>query len=329
MTSMRLIAGSGRSGTTWVQDVLADANDLRPIFEPLHPRVNEMGRKYAHRMLTADMDCPGLKQFMDEACAGKRDRMWMIYRRQWRWLLPPPARWASGQGGAIAAWHWNKLFNEFGSLRAASQRSAPLVKDIRLNLMLGWLTRHCDCKAVLVVRHPGAVLESELRGQWHADVVLDSYRNDATLLKHSGGRYGTLLTRKLSPVEALTARWVIENQLPVERAAEDGVTIVFYERLKFAPQWEWPRICRALDLVNVPGEAELARPSQQSAYKDSLAAGASDSRQPGWMKRLAGEQRKQIQGVLDEVGFTLYSMDDPDPRDALETARRPAKGAAC
>jgi len=40
MHGMKLIAGSGRSGTTWVLDALADANDLRPVFEPLHPMVS-------------------------------------------------------------------------------------------------------------------------------------------------------------------------------------------------------------------------------------------------------------------------------------------------
>ena len=49
----RIILGSGRSGTTSVQDCLAQANHLRPIFEPLHEGESELGRRFAHRMLAA------------------------------------------------------------------------------------------------------------------------------------------------------------------------------------------------------------------------------------------------------------------------------------
>ena len=61
---MRLIAGSGRSGTTWVQDALAAANDLRPVFEPLHPAVSEIGARYAYRALSRNDEHPELQRFL-------------------------------------------------------------------------------------------------------------------------------------------------------------------------------------------------------------------------------------------------------------------------
>ena len=106
---------------------------------------------------------------------------------------------------------------------------------------------------------------------------------------------------------------MIENQFAVERAAADGVTVVHYERLKSSPDDEWPRLCRALNLANVPSEDARAKPSQQSATSQPVGP-ASGSGPPGWMRRLTSEQTRQIQGVLDEVGFKLYSMHDPAPR---------------
>ena len=48
------------------------------------------------------------------------------------------------------------------------------------------------------------------------------------------------------------------------------------------------------------------------------------------MKRLTEEQIARIQDVLDEVGFTLYAMDDPEPRNVDDQpAQIAAKGAAC
>ncbi len=329
MPGMRLIAGSGRSGTTWVQDALADANDLRPVFEPLHPWVSDFGVKYAHRALSADEDHPDLRQFMIDVCTGRRDRLWTRYRHQYRLLFPPLGKLASREGLATTYRLWAQFLRELPGLRAAGRRSTPLVKDIRVNLMLGWLVQHCDCRTVLVVRHPGAVLESEMRGHWTARNVLDRFRRDARLHELTDGRYRALLARDLNPVEALAARWVIENQWPLERAATDGVTVVYYELLRSAPETEWSRMSRALELDIVPGEAVRARPSQQSAKRGS-AASQSGARQPGWMQRLTEEQVAGIQGVLNEVDFALYTMDDPEPRAAAHgQAQVRAKGAAC
>jgi hypothetical protein len=54
----RVVAGYGRSGTTWVQDVLAISNELRPVFEPLHPlllrRLQLLVDRLSHRYSQAD-----------------------------------------------------------------------------------------------------------------------------------------------------------------------------------------------------------------------------------------------------------------------------------
>ena len=64
MTPIRFIAGSGRSGTTWIQDALAAANGLRPVFEPLHPYLSDIGGRYAHRAMSADEEHAELKAFL-------------------------------------------------------------------------------------------------------------------------------------------------------------------------------------------------------------------------------------------------------------------------
>src|SRR5262245_48320131 len=95
MHGMRLIAGSGRSGTTWVLDALATANDLRPVFEPLHPHLSRVGDRYAHRALTAEEQHPDLEEFLAGVCAGRGIPLWTKYRRQGRWLMPPPSQFTT------------------------------------------------------------------------------------------------------------------------------------------------------------------------------------------------------------------------------------------
>ncbi len=179
--------------------------------------------------------------------------------------------------------------------------------------MLGWLSQHCGGRVVLMVRHPGAVIESELRGKWVPERVLDRFKRDEALHELTGNRYRSLLTRHLNDVEALAARWVIENQYPILWAPADKVAVVHYERLKSAPSAEWQQLCAALDLPNVPTAAALAKPSQQSSRSrpESIVAG---SPTPRWLQKLTQAQVDAVQGVLDEVGFDLYSMSDAAPR---------------
>lgn len=311
MKGMRFIVGSGRSGTTWVQDALADANNLRPVFEPLHPAVSDIGARYAYRALAAEDEELDLEQFLDEAAEGRKYRLWTQYRLPGGTLVPRIRQLKSIEG--IKAQYRNRLrlLRERPALAASWSRPVPLVKCIRANLMLGWLASR-GARVAFMVRHPGAVVESQFRlgrdRTWDPAPVLARYRNDARLQELTGGRYRSLLARKMSRIEALTANWVIENQWPLQRAAEDGVEVVYYERLKSVPEREWRKVCRALDLANVPPADTLARPSQQSSNGSSGAKGA-----PRWLRELTREQIGLMQGVLDDVGFRTYDMCSAEP----------------
>jgi hypothetical protein len=310
---MRLIAGSGRSGTTWVQDALATANGLRPIFEPLHPEVSPVGRQYAFRALSPDESHPELRRFFEETSFGRSHVLWTRYRRQRRWLFPPRERFSSLRDVARVNRLWKMFLKDVPWLTRMARGDAPLVKCIRANLMLGWLRRQFDCRTVLLVRHPGAVVESKLQGHWNVPAVLDGFRGDARFHELTGGRYRSLLDRHPTGVAGMAALWVIENQYAIEHAARDGVTVAFYECLTSKPELEWRRICDALSLSNIPSADVIAKPSQQSSPAFS-AAEAFSSDVPRWMRSLTPEQKDEVQGILDQVEFGLYKMSDPEPR---------------
>lgn len=311
MTPIRFIAGSGRSGTTWIQDALAAANRLRPVFEPLHPYLSAVGRQYAHRAVSADDEHAELKAFLVGVCAGRGPRLWTQYRQQLRWLFPPSAEFWSWQDAGRAKRHWAKFLKELPRMTADGFRREPLVKCIRANLMLPWIARHLECRIALVVRHPGAVVESELRSGWNASFVLERFKADERLHEITGERYRNLLARKLQPVEALTLRWVIENQWPME-AATHGIAVFHYEHLRSSAGGAWHKLCAALDLATVPDRETLARPSQQSGARRE-ATPLAQPKSPRWMGGLSEEQAAQISGILEAVGFSGYAMDNPNP----------------
>ena len=326
MRCVKLIAGSGRSGTTWVQDALAEVNGLRPVFEPLHPAVSDVGRRYAYRTLTADEDHPELEQFLGDVCRGTRYRMWTTYRQPGGRILPPLRKLATVADAKREYRRWNKLVHEWPSMSAAGRRVEPLVKCIRANLMLDWLAKRCSCKIVLVVRHPGAVVESQFRlghgPVWDPEPVLDRYRRDERLHELTGGRYRSLLARRLSRIEALATNWVIENQWAIEQAPASGITVVHYEELKASHSDGWARICRALELQKVPSSSLIARPSQQSSNRSAVEAGPVEQ-EARWQKGLSHAQMAQIQGVLDEAGFAGYRITDAGAHSSMRTLGRP------
>jgi len=311
---MRLVAGSGRSGTTWVLDALASANGLRPVFEPLHPLVSPVGRQFAHRCVSADEFRPELEEFLDETINGGRLPLWTKYRTLGRWLAPPASELASVGGLQLFYRRWRKFLRDAPGLTISATRREPLVKCIYANLMLGWLSRHCKFRIVLIVRHPGAVIESELRGGWKPTPALDRFNEDDCLHSLTRNRYRRLLARTLSPIEGLAVRWVVENQVALEQAASNRIAVAFYEDLRTFPDREWKAICAALDLQNAPAAQLVSRPSQQSSGASSAAH--DDSIEPRWMKALSREQCELIQQILDEAQFSLYSMRDAAPQRA-------------
>src|SRR4030095_5695339 len=75
-----LIAGSGRSGTTWVQDTLATANGLRTVFEPRHPGGSSIARSRANLYLRRDTLDVELQEFFASVFAGTLRSIWTDYR---------------------------------------------------------------------------------------------------------------------------------------------------------------------------------------------------------------------------------------------------------
>ena len=135
-----LLAGTGRSGTTWVSHILNYRNDHRYIFEPFHPQKVSI-------------------------CGGFRYRQYVRPGNDDETYLAPAEAILTGR--LRSGWsdaHNRKL--------CATKR---LVKDIRANLLLKWIhTSFSGIPIILLLRHPCAVANSRLRLNWgtHLDEFL-------------------------------------------------------------------------------------------------------------------------------------------------------------
>src|SRR5690606_40579166 len=85
----RVIAGTGRSGTTLLLDTLAEANGLRAVFEPLHPAGLREAAPFANRWVAPDAEWPELERFMARALSGRYLGPWPDLRTRPDRLFAP------------------------------------------------------------------------------------------------------------------------------------------------------------------------------------------------------------------------------------------------
>ena len=127
-----LIAGDGRSGTTWLSNIINYKNDCRYIFEPFWSEKVPICHKF--RLLQYLRPDNKDKYFIETA---KK----VLYGR--------------------LKYKWTDQFNK----RLFGKRI--LVKDIRANLMLKWLyNKFPKLKIILLLRHPCAVANSKAKAGW-------------------------------------------------------------------------------------------------------------------------------------------------------------------
>jgi len=214
------VAGSGRSGTTWLQELINHRRDHRVIFEP-----------YARSVVPF---CEHLhwRQYIREADGSPQ-------------FLAPMNKILSGDFRN----DWTDQYNE----RKVYKKR--LVKEIRGNLLLYWLHKlHPSIPIVYIMRHPCAVIASQLKMRWHLNV--SSLLDQRELVEDFLSPLEGLLRRAPSRLDHLALVWCIENYIPLLQFRPGEMLLVFYEELLQHPEREIERIF-----------GFLGRPVESSAFE--------------------------------------------------------------
>ena len=323
-----VIAGSGRSGTTWVLDVLAEANNLRTIFEPLSPFFVPEARSFANCYVRENAHEPELRRFMEKVFKGEFHNLWIDIRCNKANLLPSVSQMTS----------WDYLYN-FGAfyklflgrnLKYIRKKSfIPITKFVRANLMLDWIEKNFNAKIVYVVRHPGAVVASQIAASkaksgavWdfngsNKQSILSQYKQDEQLRKDYLDKYYEIFSEKLSPVAGHTLIWCIENILPVYSQQKKKRYVFFYEDIVNNPEREFGRMVKVLSLERKPDSAIIIRPSQQASMEMKNEA-FGDKSLTRWMKKLSTQQLGEIDNILNFFNVKIYNAYDPMPISRIQ-----------
>jgi hypothetical protein len=309
MGKVVVIAGSGRSGTTWIQDVIAQANGMRTLFEPLNPIGVPKAEPFAFRFIPAAADEPDLKAFMDTVFSGHMKSLWAQYR-----ILPERFN-ICRHGIKKTVYNTRRLFRHYRRYYMCSDNGI-IVKFIRANLMLHWIVNTYKIPVLYVVRHPCSIIASRLKlksPEWRYKTEISRYRKDVILQDTLLNKVNLDLEQPMSQASGLACVWCIENILPIRWAKENHYDMINYEILLADPEHEWSRVVKALKLDNIPSSDLVEIPSQQVS-QEMRGKKFDDSHLGKWKKDLSDVQIKDIEDILKKFGLTLYSVDDPMPK---------------
>ncbi|MEM7385803.1 MAG: sulfotransferase domain-containing protein, partial [Verrucomicrobiota bacterium] len=243
-----LLSGMGRSGTTWVSDVINHDRVYREVYEPFAPhRVKEARCFLPYQYVRPSEGSAELEEGAVRILSGKVRSLWV-----------------------------DKSNPSF----IGNQR---MVKDVRTNLMLGWLHELWPgMPIILLIRHPLAVVASWTKLKWgnimgSEQTVFDAITGQDELLEDYpliGEVMGKVDREEL--FEELVTVWCILNYVPLEQFKDGGICVANYDRLVADPEVEYRKVFEYLGKP-WPGEAiaeVLDRPSKTNYQKKDFEGGA-------------------------------------------------------
>ena len=205
-TSSVLLAGSGRSGTTWVSAVINHRNAYRLVFEPFHPGRVRIMQNFRRKQYLRPGD------------------------RREEYLGPARAA-LTGELRSL----WTDRFNK----RLLARRR--LIKDIRANLLLGWIHENFPgMPMILLLRHPCAVVASQLALGW-GDVLAETMEQEE-LVEDFLLPVEAEIRAARDPFERRLFSWCIENYVPLRQFAPGEIHLAFYEEFLVRPEHELRRL---------------------------------------------------------------------------------------
>lgn len=278
---MIIVAGSGRSGTTWLGNIIA-GDEYRILFEPFDfrhvPEATGLGLRPYFR---PNQDYPQWRPFIEKVLSGRIGNEWVDQDRK--------------------------------RLDPSKYSDKILVKEIRANGMLAWMDKNFHCKIVYIIRHPCAVIASRMKLKW--DTHFDAFLSQSELLSDYLAPYEGLMRSVTTDAQKHALMWCAENIIPLDQMASHDWIRCTYEDLFTNTEREVARILDSLGLELTQSRkkaiAEEVKPAWDLHEKDSR------SPLSGWQSFLSDDQKNDVFSILRAFGLKLYKVDNVMPVENL------------
>jgi hypothetical protein len=273
-----MLAGSGRSGTTWLAEIIASQAPSRLMFEPFHPGKVRGYRRFEYfQYMRPDDYNTELAEYCRAVFSGEIRNRW-IDREV------------------------DHLFPRF-----------RVIKDIRANLLLRWMhDRFPEVPLLFIIRHPAAVVLSRMGERWDPSMDLRHLLSQPSLTADFL-RDRMEVIERAETVEAKHAVvWCIHNLVPLEQFRSSRLNVVFYENLCTQPEVEIPEIFRTAGLSY---QASIFSQLNAPSATTKLVTGREGGEEliGRWRRRLSPSQIDNILAVVRGFGLDYLYDDRPAP----------------
>jgi hypothetical protein len=271
------VAGTGRSGTTWLAEMINYDNSFRILFEPFHSQKVDLVADWNYR------------QYL------RVDNLDVKY-------LTPASAILRGQ----IRHEWVDMLNH----RLVSWKR--VIKDIRANLFLKWIKHNFpEIPIVLLLRHPCAVASSKLSLGWGTH--LDDFLSQEELLADFLDPFTDYIRGAVDTFDKHIIMWCVENYVPLHQFCECEILVVFYEHLCIDPQSELERIHRFVGQRFSPAVVELSRrPSRLARRESAIISGRSTVE--SWRTGICDKQIARAQQICAIFGLDVIYGERSLPR---------------
>lgn len=274
-----LVVCPGRSGSTWLAETIAALHGYIILWEPLHlennPESKANGFGWQNYFYTGG-SYKKQKEYLEKVYTGQK-----LSTRTLTSLEFQPS----------------ELINFRGYV----------VKHVNANMILPYIMEWFPIRAVLMIRHPCAVVASQLKhGSW-----TDINKENITIPDGLFTDYPHIesVFEKLTSLEELLAfEWAIQTYIPLSHPTPHPWYLTTYERLVVGGKEEAKRI---FEFINEPMpksiERDLKSPSATTQKESHVQQGK--NRLTGWTKQLDSNQVEDVLRTTHDVGVHCYNED--------------------
>lgn len=276
-----LIAGIGRSGTTWLEEIVNYNNSYRIMFEPFRSVKVDILREWDwHQYIRTDNN---KEKYLKPATTILNGNI----RNQW-------------------VDHLNKKI-------ITNKR---IIKDIRANLFLKWIKNNFpEVPITYIIRNPCAVANSKIILRW--EEAIKNYLLQKDLMEDFFEPFKEDIIKISDLFEIKILIWCLENYVVLKQFKKGEILVVFYESLCLKSQREINRIFNFLgEKIPINIDNIISKPSALS--RDFSAINNGTNLINSWKKHITEKQtRKSLEITrifgLDKIyGSSEIPLIDPE-----------------
>jgi len=279
-----VLASSPRGGSSWLSDLIGTLPGYPVVWEPLHlghnPEIESHGFDWQTYMRAGQDDETKLN-YLKAILTGKNLNHRIV---------------------SLFSFHPTQFCRFRGYI----------VKFTNANLLLTWLLKKYPLKAILMLRHPCAVVSSQLRLKGWDNVNKDTMTFHQSIAKdypHLAELRKKIRTRE----EVLAFEWALQTYIPLHQTKPHPWCLTSYERLVTNGPEELRRLFQYLDQPIPPKVLkQLSVPARTTSKTSDVRKKGADLL-AGWKKHLNAEQIREILDVTHQAGLDFYTEDsEPD-----------------